>query len=190
MQYQIDSSLSLGYFPDSWKTSLISMILKSEKPSSAPGSYRPISLLPSLGKLLERIMVIRITEYMVKKNLLNHFQAGFRKNKSCVHQLLRLSEHVSKWFSKRSGARTVGLFIDAEKAFDSIWLDGLRKQLYDAKIHVQIVRWLSSFLHNRHGHVKVNLSVSEMVPLMAGVPQGSILAPLLYIFYVKDMPSY
>ena len=168
---------------------MISMILKPNKKSSDPSSYRPISLLPTLGKLLERIMVLQITEYMVQNNLLNHFQAGFKKRKSCVHQLLRLSEHISKWFGKRSGGRTVVLFIDAKKAFDSVWLDGLRKQLYDAKLPIEIVRWLSSFLHNRCGRVRVNSCISEIVALLAGEPQGSILAPLLYIFFIKDMPT-
>ena len=134
-------------------------------------------------------MISRITHYMVDKNLLNHFQAGFRKKKSCLHQLLRLSEHVFKWFSKRTGGRTVGLFIDAEKAFDSIWHDGLRKQLHDVKFPIKIVRWLSSFLSQRQGRVRVNSHLSENVLLPAGVPQGSILAPLLYIFYIREMPT-
>ena len=126
---------------------------------------------------------------MVQNNLLNHFQAGFQKQKSCVHQLLRLSEQVSAWFSKRSGGRTVGLFIDAEKAFDSIWHDGLRKQLFDAKLPTKIIRWLSNFLQDRQGRVRVNTFLSEKVPLLAGVPQGSIIAPLLYIFYIRNMPT-
>ena len=83
-----NASINLGYFPDSWKVSIISMILKPDKPATNPSSYRPISLLPTLGKLLERIMMIQITHFMIQNNLLNHFQAGFQKQKSCVHQLL------------------------------------------------------------------------------------------------------
>ena len=111
------------------------------------------------------------------------------KQKSCLHQLLRLAEQVSTWFSKRSGGRTVALFIDAEKAFDSIWIDGLKKQLYDSKLPTKIIRWISSFLYNRQGRVRVNSCLSEKVYLLAGVPQGSIIAPLLYIFYIKDLPT-
>ena len=126
---------------------------------------------------------------MVKENLLNHYQAGFQKGKSCTHQLLRLSEQVSIWFNKRSSGRTVGLFIDAEKAFDSVFHDGLRKMLHDTNIPVKIVRWISSFLSNRFGKVRVNSCISITVHLQAGVPQGSILAPLLYIFFIRDMPT-
>ena len=108
---------------------------------------------------------------------------------NCLHQLLRLAEHVSTWFSKRGGGRTISLFIDAEKAFDTVWLDGLRKMLHDSKLPDKIVRWLSSFLKNRTGAIKVNNIISRIFPLEAGVPQGSILAPLMYIFFIKDMPT-
>ena len=84
-------SKDLGYFPDQWKKSFISMILKPGKNPSLPGSYRPISLLPVIGKLLEGIMASRLVKYMVSKNLINKYQCGFRSKKSCVHQLLRLS---------------------------------------------------------------------------------------------------
>ena len=134
-------------------------------------------------------MVIRISEYLVKNNLTNKFQCGFLKGKSTVHQLLRLSEHITTWFNKRPTGRTVAIFIDAEKAFDTVWLDGLRKMLHDSKMPDKIVRWISSFLKNRTGAIKVNNVISRIFPLEAGVPQGSILAPLLYIFFIKDMPT-
>ena len=118
------------------------MILKPGKSANEPTSYRPISLLPTLGKLMERVMIARISQYMIHQNLLNSFQAGFRRGKSCVHQLLRLTEHVSKWCSKQGGGRTVSLFIDAEKAFNTLWMDGLRMMLHDAKIPDKIVRWI------------------------------------------------
>ena len=98
---------------------IITMILKPDKPASSPGSYSPISLLPSLGKLLERIMVIRISEHLIRNDLLNKYQCGFLKGKSCTHQLLRLTEHITKWFNKKPTGRTVSIFIDAEKAFDA-----------------------------------------------------------------------
>ena len=125
----------------------------------------------------------------MEKGLMNKFQCGFRKRKSTIHNLIRLAEHIFKWFNKKPSGRTVFVFIDAEKAFDTIWLNGLRKLLYDAKIPTKIVRWISSFLNNRRGRVKVNDILSSEVTLSAGVPQGSILAPLLYIFFIRGMPS-
>ena len=87
---KFNASKKLGYFPDQWKKSVITMILKPDKLAALPGSYRPISLLPVIGKLLEGIMASRLTKYMIKNGLINKYQCGFRKGKSCEHQLLRL----------------------------------------------------------------------------------------------------
>ena len=73
------------------------MILKPDKVATLPGSYRPISLLPVIGKLMEKIMTQRIANLMIQKGLINKFQAGFQKGKSTTHQLLRLSEHITLW---------------------------------------------------------------------------------------------
>ena len=94
-----------------------------------------------------------------------------------------------KWFNKKPKGRTVSIFIDAEKAFDTVWHDGLRKIIFDAKIPIKIVRIISNFLDNRYGQVKVNGSTSMKFPLKAGVPQGSILSPLLYIFFIRLLPT-
>ena len=153
------------------------MILKPEKNPSLPGSYRPISLLPVIGKLLEGIMASRLVNYMVKHELFNKYQCGFKSKKSCFHQLLRLSEHVTKWFNKKPSGRTVAIFIDAEKAFDSVWHFGLKKLFHEANFPIKITRWLSSFLDNRKGTVKVNNIILKEFLLMAGVTQGSLLAP-------------
>ena len=85
--------------------------------------------------------------------------------------------------------RSVFVFIDAEKAFDTVWSNGLRILLHNAKLPIRIIRWLSSYLQNRRGCVKINEIISNEVTLSAGVPQGSILAPLLYIFFIRGMPS-
>ena len=165
------------------------MILKPNKLASLTTSYRPISLLPILGKLFERILTTRLTEHMIENNLINKFQCGFRRKKGTTHQLIRLSEHIMKWFNKRPKGRTVSIFIDAEKAFDTVCHDGLRKMLFDAKIPTKFLKVISNFLENRYGQVRVNEYLSEKVPLTAGVPQGSILSPLLYIFFIRELPT-
>ena len=81
------------------------------------------------------------------------------------------------------------MYLDAEKAFNSISHNGLKKMLLDSKIPISIVRWLSSYLDNRTGCIKINSNLSREFLLRASVPQGSLLAPLLYIFYIKDMPT-
>ena len=138
---------------------------------------------------MEYIMTYRITEAMIEKKLLNPYKTGFQKWKSTTHQVLKLAEHIHKWFNKRPTGRTVSIFIDAAKAFDSVWHDGLRKMLHDAEISQEYVRWISSFLSNRYGKIRVNDFLSKEFILAAGVPQGSIISPLLYIFFVKDLPT-
>ena len=148
------------------ENSVITMILKPDKIPSLPGSYRPISLLPVIGKLLEGILTVRITQYMIRNKLINEYQCGFRKGKSCEHQLIRLAEYISTWMNKRPSGRTVAIFVDAEKAFDSLWHCGLKKMLLDAKIPVNIVRWLSSFLDGRIGCIKVNSTLSKVFKII------------------------
>ena len=165
------------------------MILKPNKASNSPTSYRPISLLPVIGKLFERLISTNLTLYMIENGLINKYQCGFRTKKSTVHQLIRLAEFISKSFNKKPKGRTVSIYIDAEKAFESVWHDGLRKMTNDAKLPSKMIRILSSFLNNRFGCIQVNECLSRKVLLTAGVPQGSILAPLLYIFFIREMPT-
>jgi hypothetical protein len=120
-----NNCIKFGYHPELWKSSIIIIILKPDKPSSRPGSYWPISLLPILGKLLEKIMTYCLTNYMVRHDHFNHFQYGFHSHKSTVHQLLCLAEQISFWFEQCSMGRTISIFIDMEKAFDMVWHDGL-----------------------------------------------------------------
>ena len=142
-----NASLSIGYFPKKWKCAILTMILKPDKDSSSPKSYRPISLLPILGKVMERIMTERITLYMIDKGLLNKFQYGFQKKKSCVHQVLRLSEHINRWFNAKPSGRTIAVLIDAEKAFDCLWHDGLRQMILKDNFPTILIRWISSCFH-------------------------------------------
>ena len=102
---------------------------------------------------------------------------------------MRLAEHVTKWFNKKPSGRTVAIFIDVEKAFDSVWHEGLKKLFHDAKFPIKIIRWVSSFLDNRKGAIRINNIISREFILKAGVPQGSLLAPILYIFYIKNIPT-
>ena len=134
-------------------------------------------------------MTGRITIYMVEKGLLNKFQYGFQKNKSCVHQVLRSSEHINKWFNAKPSGRTIAVLIDAEKAFDCIWHDGLRQMIMNDKFPVILIRWISSWLTQRTCRVRVNNSLSNLAILAAGVPQGSLLSPIMYIYFTRHMPT-
>ena len=184
-----NSCLRTGYFPNAWKQAKVVMLPKPGKDLTKPTSYRPISLLPAMGKIFERIVASRLSTFLEKSNYFDENQAGFRKKRSTVDQLFKLSQSVSTALKKHKKA--VGVFLDVEKAFDAVWLEGLKYKLGRPEIGIptKIIRLLSSFLTNRHLRVHQNSAISNKIELKAGTPQGSALSPLLFIFYVNDTPK-
>lgn len=161
------------------------MIPKPDKDLRQPSSYRPISLLPALGKLLERIFARRLNLYLDEQNFFNDHQHAYRKGKNGSEILHCLVDEVR---SMRSSLhRTAAISLDVEKAFDSVWHDGLRYKLYSTGLPDSALRFLSSFLQNRSIQVRVNGILSQPVPLLAGTPQGSVISPLLFNIYVNDL---
>ena len=184
-----NSCLKTGYFPNAWKQAKVVMLPKPGKDLTKPTSYRPISLLPAMGKIFERIVASRLSAFLEKVDYFDENQAGFRKKRSTVDQLFKLSQSVSTALKKHKKA--VGVFLDVEKAFDAVWLEGLKYKLGRPEIGIptKMVRLLSSFLTNRHLRVHQNSAISNKIELKAGTPQGSALSPLLFIFYVNDTPK-
>ena len=181
-----NSCLKTGYFPNAWKQAKVVMLPKPGKDLTKPTSYRPISLLPAMGKIFERIVASRLSAFLEKVDYFDENQAGFRKKRSTVDQLFKLSQSVSTALKKHKKA--VGVFLDVEKAFDAVWLEGLKYKLGRPEIGIptKMIRLLSSFLTNRHLRVHQNSAISNKIELKAGTPQGSALSPLLCIFYVND----
>ena len=184
-----NSCLKTGYFPNAWKQAKVVMLPKPGKDLTKPTSYRPISLLPAMGKIFERIVASRFSAFLEKVDYFDENQAGFRKKRSTVDQLFKLSQSVSTALKKHKKA--VGVFLDVEKAFDAVWLEGLKYKLGRPEIGIptKMIRLLSSFLTNRHLRVHQNSAISNKIELKAGTPQGSALSPLLFIFYVNDTPK-
>ena len=184
-----NSCLKTGYFPNAWKQAKVVMLPKPGKDLTKPTSYRPISLLPAMGKIFERIVASRFSAFLEKVDYFDENQAGFREKRSTVDQLFKLSQSVSTALKKHKKA--VGVFLDVEKAFDAVWLEGLKYKLGRPEIGIptKMIRLLSSFLTNRHLRVHQNSAISNKIELKAGTPQGSALSPLLFIFYVNDTPK-
>ena len=184
-----NSCLETGYFPNAWKQAKVVMLPKPGKDLTKPTSYRPISLLPAMGKIFERIVASRFSAFLEKVDYFDENQAGFRKKRSTVDQLFKMSQSVSTALKKHKKA--VGVFLDVEKAFDAAWLEGLKYKLGRPEIGIptKMIRLLSSFLTNRHLRVHQNSAISNKIKLKAGTPQGSALSPLLFIFYVNDTPK-
>lgn len=185
LTYIFNAILRTTKFPLQWKFSIIKMILKSGKPPNNPSSYRPISLLPLCSKLFERLLLRRITPFVRNALIIPDHQFGFREGHSTVHQLHRVVDYLATALESKQYA--AGVFFDVSQAFDRVWLDGLLYKLKFLPTTYYLI--LQSFLLGRFFAVSQGTAQSESFPLFAGVPQGSVLAPLLYNIYTADIPT-
>lgn len=181
-------SLKLGYTPRRWKHSHMLLFQKPGKDASDPANYRPISLTSTISKLMEKVLVSRLQIYLRDRNLIPASQAGFRPGVQPADQLIRVLTPIEEAYSKRHYSIMVAL--DARRAFDTVWLDALRYKLTSMNFPHEITRWISSFLSNRTGQVRIGRQdLSRTFPIEAGVPQGSVISPLLYNLFVSDIPQ-
>jgi hypothetical protein len=179
-----------GLVPPSWKKSILVPILKKGKTSGEVASYRPISLLPVIGKIFESLTLPRLVEYFGVRNLIPCFQMGFRKGKSTSFNIRALF-NSSYYQSVRAGKPrpTLAVFFDAKKAFDTVWHPGLICKMASDGIPAQLIRLFGSWLENRSLKVRIGKEFSGEVPLQSGVPQGSVISPLLWNYWIGDCPK-
>lgn len=182
-----DYSLRICYFPQAWKIGKIIAIPKPGKDSSIPLNYRPISLISNIGKIFERIILNDLNSFEESRNIFIPQQFGFRSGHSTVQQILRITECASFNFNRN---RSTGLaLLDLEKAFDSVWHDGLIHKLMVFDYPERLVKTVNSFLHDRKAFVDVNGTSSPTFEIPAGVPQGSLLSPHLFNVFINDIPT-
>lgn len=176
-----------GYIPNEWKKANIILLLKPKKDKQQPSSYRPISLLSCLGKLLEKIIKQRLMLELERRNILPQHQAGFRPKRSTTYNIVRLERYVEKHLHSTTQRRhSAVIFFDIKAAFDSVWHDGLMYKLNDLRLPRYIVNYMISFLQHRSASIELENILSRPFQLMSGTPQGSPLSPLLYIIYTAD----
>lgn len=179
-----NSCLHFHYFPAIFKKAKVIPVLKPNKPKNIPSSYRPISLLSNLGKIFEKLIHTRLNDYVCENNLISKEQFGFKRDHSTVHQICRIKNKI---MSNRRNRKSTGIILlDIEKAFDTVWHDGLVYKLIKARIPKYLTRLIADFLDNRSFIVSINNTNSSMKNISAGLPQGSILSPLLYSIYTSD----
>ncbi|GFV88235.1 probable RNA-directed DNA polymerase from transposon X-element [Trichonephila clavipes] len=184
----INKILTLNYFPKSWKEAIIFPILKPGKNKNLPASYRPISLLSTLSKITESIILTRLKNFIYTNNLLNPNQYGFTNKLSTLHPLLNLTEAISEGFQNKKS--TGAVFLDIQKAFDRVWLTGLTYKLINYNLPPPLVFLLHSYNTNRSYQVRVKEVLSNTKNISCGVAQGSLLGPLLFNLYINDIPDY
>ena len=176
-----------GYCPQGWRNAVIVPIPKPGKPAGEISSHRPIALTSCLGKLMERLVANRLKHLAEQAGLWCKDQAGFRARRCTEDQILKLSQSVFDGFQCKKPKRTVLALLDFSKAYDTVWRADLLDSMLRKGIPHRLVQWVKAFLTNRQARVRYGGAQSRNQHFREGVPQGSVLAPLLFLFVMDTL---
>lgn len=188
----INMSINSSVFPDVWKTAIVRPLPKVSHPAEMK-DLRPISNLPCLSKIMEKVVCGQLVEYLESNNILPETQSGFRKGRGTVTAMLDVTDNIL--CAQDEGLCTILVLLDFSRAFDSINLNLLLSKLSYYGFDVKALKWFHSYLSERYQYVELNRPdgssiISERIAVTTGVPQGSILGPILFILYTADIGQH
>ena len=172
------------YFPKDFRHAIVVPVPKPGKDARCPSNYRPISLLSNVSKIFEKIVKKRIEDHLERRQILPNKQYGFRQEHSCIHQVKRVINIIKN--NKERRKSTGILFLDLQKAFDTIWHDGLVSKMHKFQFPQYLIHIIKNFISERSFRVRCGNRLSSSRFLPAGLPQGSVLSPVLFNVYIAD----